>query len=318
MHRRFSFLRPMACLALAVLALAGCQRPAGAEPAPANKAQAKEDAATTDKWVRLHRDKDGNPLSLQVAVGRFVPAKDYVPGKPAGDYQEYVDLVGAVHIADHAYYDGLNQRFKTYDRVLFELVAPEGTVVPKGRGTSNDHPLGAIQNGMKNLLEVEHQLEQVDYTQPNFVHADLSPDEFMKSMEDREETFTKMYFKLIGASLANQSQQAAEGQNAGVDMFAALFSDDRPRLLKIAMAEQFESMESLLVGFAGPEGSTLITARNTRAIDVLEKELEAGNKRLAIFYGAGHLSDMQKQLEKRADMKYVSRDWLDAWDLRAD
>jgi hypothetical protein len=33
-----------------------------------------------------------------------------------------VDLVGAIHIADKAYYDKLNERFTGYDKVLFEMV----------------------------------------------------------------------------------------------------------------------------------------------------------------------------------------------------
>jgi hypothetical protein len=97
---------------------------------------------------------------------------------------------------------------------------------------------------------------------------------------------------------------------------SALFAEDRPRRLKIAMAKQFEGMEQLLVGFAGPEGSTLITERNKRALDVLEEELAAGKKKLAIFYGAGHLSNMDEQMTERFDMVPVSCDWLDAWDLR--
>jgi hypothetical protein len=35
-----------------------------------------------------------------------------------------VDLVGAIHIADKAYFDALNTRFKGYDAVLYELVGP--------------------------------------------------------------------------------------------------------------------------------------------------------------------------------------------------
>jgi hypothetical protein len=37
---------------------------------------------------------------------------------------------------------------------------------------------------------------------------------------------------------------------------------------------------------------------------------------MAIFYGAGHLADMQKQISERFDMKPVSIEWLEAWNLR--
>jgi len=304
---------------LAPLVALGCGPTADAEPAAdAAKAAAgeKSDVDPGEKWVRLLTDKRGKPQAMQTAIVRYVEADEFTRGKPADKYERYIDLVGAVHIADQDYYDELNRRFKKYDAVLYELVAPEGTVVPKGRGTSNAHPLGALQNSMKSMLEVEHQLEQIDYTRSNMIHADLSPAEFFESMDKRDEGFAQMYFRMVGASLAQQSQAAADGESAEVDLMAALFSKDRPRLLKIAMAKQFEGMETLLVGITGPNGSTLITERNKRALDVLEKQIDDGERRLAIFYGAGHLAEMNDQLTKRFDMKPVSVEWIEAWNLR--
>jgi hypothetical protein len=212
-----------------VLACGAC---ADAEPAasvaksPAGKGA---ESALGEKWVRLVRGKGKTPLAMQTAVVRYVPAEDREDDNDAGDYRRYIDLVGAVHVADHGYYAKLNRRFKQYDAVLYELVAPEGTAVPLGRGTSNSHPLGALQNGMKNMLELEHQLEQIDYTRPNFVHADLSPEEFLDSMENRDEGFVQMYFKILGASLAHQSQQSADGVSPDVEIMQALFAEDRAR-----------------------------------------------------------------------------------------
>ncbi|MBL9161400.1 MAG: hypothetical protein JNL18_01530 [Planctomycetaceae bacterium] len=306
---------------LAPLAAFGCGAGLQADP-PA--AATKESTSPADanaaelgeKWVRLLKDKDDEPVALETAIVRYVKAADVVPGQPAADYREYVDLVGAVHIADKRYYRDLNRRFKGYDSVLYELVAPEGTEVPRGRGTPNTHPLGMLQNGMKSMLEVEHQLEQIDYTRDNMVHADLSPDEFVESMAKRDEGFLQMYFKLQGAAMAQQSKAASEGVNADFDILAAMFSDDRPRQLKIAMAQQFEGMEALMTGFSGPEGSTLITDRNARALEVLKKRLKAGDKQVAIFYGAGHLAEMDEQLEKEFGLKPVGVEWVEAWDLR--
>jgi hypothetical protein len=308
------------CL-LAPLVALGCG-PAAAEPSATQQSvehvgQAKgekSEPAPGEKWVRVLTDKKGKPLAMQTAIVRYVRADEIKPGAPAKKYKHYVDLVGAIHIADKAYYDELNRRFAKYDAVLYELVAPEGTYVPKGRGTSSSHPLGALQNGMKSMLNVEHQLEQIDYTKPNFIHADMSPTEFMDSMDKKNEGFAQMYFKMIGASMAAQSQQ--EGESPDVALLGALFSDDRPRQLKIALAKQFEGMESLLEGFSGPDGSTLITERNKRALDVLEKQLDKGTAKMAVFYGAGHLTDMHKQMAERFGMKPVSIEWLEAWNLR--
>jgi hypothetical protein len=315
-------LRPVVRLLLAWLSLILPTAPAPlqAEPAVAEPAAKPSKAATEpafgEHWVRILRDQRRRPLAMQSAIVRYVPRADYVAGKAADSYDRYVDLVGAVHIGDHAYYAQLNRRFAQYDAVFYELVAPEGTVVPKGRGTSNSHPLGALQNAMKEMLEVEHQLEQVDYTCKNFIHADLSPDEFMQSMDAREESFVEMYLRMVGASLAQQSQQSAEGENAELDIFGALFAEDRARQLKIALAKQFEGMESLMLGLSGPNGSTLITERNKRALDVLQREWTGDCRRAAIFYGAGHLAEMQDELIKRFDVQPVSTEWLEAWDLR--
>ncbi|MAT70037.1 MAG: hypothetical protein CMJ58_10995 [Planctomycetaceae bacterium] len=299
---------------LAPLWAAGCQAQEAAV-APV-VGQLPEDAG--EHWVRLVEKKgQADPIAMETALIRYVPRADFDADRPVGDYERFVDLVGAVHIADRSYYDELNKRFRGYDAVLYELVAPEGTVVPKGRGTSNSHPLGAMQNMMKSALELEHQLEQVDYTARNFVHADMSPEQFMQSMADRNDNFLKMYLRMVGASMAQQSQNQTTGESPEMDLIMAFMSDDRPRRLKIAMAKQFEGMESLLTGFSGPEGSTIITERNKAALAVLREQLDEGTGKLAVFYGAGHLSDMHQRLIDEFDMQPIAQEWLQAWDLRA-
>lgn len=296
----------------------GQAQPAVAEPPMSPQADIKSgndpdnnkasDDSMGSEWVRIKKDKRGKPLAMQVAVVRYQPV--VAAAKPL-----FVDLVGAVHVGDASYYKDLNKRFEQYDALLYELVAPEGTIIEPGTKASNRHALGALQNGMKTMLALEHQLELVDYTKENFVHADMSPDEFFDSMKNRDESFMKMYFRLIGQSLAQQSTMTARGATPDVDMFKALFAKDRPRQLKIAMAGQMAEMESLLTAFGGEEGSTLITERNKAALDVLKEQLQAGKLKLGIFYGAGHLADMHERLKADFDMKPVSITWLDAWDL---
>jgi hypothetical protein len=68
-----------------------------------------------------------------------------------------------------------------------------------------------------------------------------------------------------------------------------------------------------LSAFDGPEGSTLITERNKKALRVLDRELMAGKRRIAIFYGAGHMKDMEDRLINEFKMRRVSATWLTAW-----
>ena len=85
--------------------------------------------------------------------------------------------------------------------------------------------------------------------------------------------------------------------------------------LKRVMSEQFESMEGSLTSFGGPTGSSLIQDRNQVALQTLRRELEAGKKKIAIFYGGGHMRDMEKHLRQDFAMVPVKTDWLTAWDM---
>src|SRR5436190_1054916 len=83
--------------------------------------------------------------------------------------------------------------------------AAEGTRIPKdGRRESGGNPVSALQLGMKSMLELEFQLERVDYTKENFVHADMSPEEFAKSMSERGESFLQMFFRMMNQGMAAQ------------------------------------------------------------------------------------------------------------------
>jgi hypothetical protein len=285
------------------------QAPTAAEP---KAADGTKPAELGKDWVRIRYDDQHQPIAMDSAIVRYEPAvrDPKTSGPPVT-----VDLVGAVHIGDAAYYDQLNRRFEEDDALLYELVAPEGTIVERGRGTSNSHPLGALQNGMKTMLALDHQLEKIDYTKKNFVHADMSPEQFAKAMQDRNEGFLQMYMRLLGQSLAQQSELTANGESPDLAIMAALFADDRPLRLKRVLAKQLADTESLLTSFGGEEGSVLISERNKIALQVLKEQLAAGKKRIGIFYGAGHLADMDRRLRQDFGMTPVSITWLTAWDL---
>jgi hypothetical protein len=100
-----------------------------------------------------------------------------------------------------------------------------------------------------------------------------------------------------------------------LDLIAALFSKDRPRRLKIILSQQLSDMESLMVSFGGEQGSAIISDRNQMALRVLKDQIAAGKKRLGVFYGAGHLQDMDQRLRKDFGLKPVAITWVTAWNL---
>ena len=279
-----------------------------AEMSAPTAAESQGKSAAKSKYLRVVHDSQDRAISLQTAIVRFGPA---APG--AADVE--VDLVAAVHIADKSYYQELNKRFAGYDVVLYELVAPEGTRVPKGgrKDKGGGNLLSTMQRGMKDLLKLEFQLDQVDYTRKNLVHADLSPDQFLKSMRDREEGLGDIFARLLAYALAKQAQGDDGNQ---VQLLLALFDKDRSMALKRVMAEQFQEMEGMTAALEGPKGSTLIGERNRRALEVLKKQLAASKKKIAIFYGAGHMPDMEKRLRAGFALRPLNREWLQAWDMK--
>jgi hypothetical protein len=286
-------------IALVGLALSPPARAIAADSAGSSKTDG-------GKFLRVVRNDDGQPLSLQTSVARYIP-------KEAGREGVVVELVSAVHIGEGSYYESLNKRFDGFDVVLYELVAPEGTRVPKG-GVKSRSVVSGLQNGMKDLLNLEFQLNEIDYTRDNFIHADMSPDAFAKAMSDRGESIWAMMFRMMGQAMAQQ----AGNKNAPNDfeILMALFDKNRALKLKQILAGQFENLEFVTTALSGPDGSTLIEGRNKAALTVLKKQLAAGKKKIAIFYGAGHMPDMEKHLVADFGMKFDGEQWLEAWNLR--
>ena len=278
---------------------------AGAAPADAPAVQAPAEKQPR-QFMRLSRDKDNAPLALETAIVRCAPVK--------GDQRRLtVDLVAAVHIADAAYYEQLNREFKKYDAVLYELVAPENAKPPKQTDRPSSNMLSRIQNGMKDILDLQFQLKGIDYTRKNLVHADMSPDQFARSMQDRGESVWTMVGRMLEYAWSQENQ--GNGVTDG-ELLAALFDKNRPLALKRVLAEQFAQSEGALSALEGPNGSTLISGRNKVALGVLRKEIANGKTKIAIFYGAGHMPDFEKRLRSDFGLAPVSTRWLAAWNLK--
>jgi hypothetical protein len=291
-----------------VVAKDGDAKPVVAKDGDARDGDAKAPAAA--QFIRVRRDDDQQPLALETAIVQFAAASGPYAGVT-------VDLVGVVHVGEKDYYQQLNKQFTGYDAVLYELVAAEGQNVPQpGQKRSGAHPIGALQMGMKNMLELDFQLDHIDYTPKNMVHADMSPAEFAATMKDRGESFLEMFFRMVGQGAAQQSKDP--GRSTDLRMLSAFFSRDRATKLKEMMAEQFENMDGSMAALDGPDGSTIITERNKKALAVLVEQVQAGKRRLAVFYGAGHLPDLQRRLEADFGMKRTGDQWLVAWSLTKD
>ncbi len=275
------------------------------QQAPESKSK-KVTQADLDGFIRIRKDRQQSPVALETSITRF-------EGKNGTGQPISVDLIGVVHIGEKAYYEQLNELFTGYDVILYELVAPEGTRIPKGgRVDEGLNPIAALQNGMKTMLQLEFQLDHIDYTKENLTHADMTPDEFLESMKSNDESFGKMFLRAIGQSIAMQNSSNINN----VDVLLSLMSNDPVVKIRRLMADQMRDMESGMVIFEGRNGSTIITHRNAKVLRILQKQIDAGKQKIGIFFGAGHMPDMQQHLIDDFKFRRGGRIWYEAWNLR--
>jgi len=269
------------------------------------------------EFLRLTKDDSDDLVSLDTSIVEYRETPE--AAARAGRKPITVDLVAAVHLGSGDYYETLDRRFEEYDAVLYELVAPPTARVPRP-GQAPAGALGAAQQGLTKMLGLEFQLEAIDYTAENFVHADLSPKEFEAAMRKRGESWWTMFTKLMRESMARaeRGDTGAAGEIGVSDVFGMLFGSQADRQLRLRrlMAEQFTDMDAITGAFGGKEGSTLITDRNAAALDVLRQQIAKGDRKIAIFYGAAHMADFDQKLREDFGLQPGETVWLEAWELK--
>ena len=258
------------------------------------------DAST--EFVRIAEDDQNRPTALQLAVVRYVAA-DARLGLS-------VDLVGAVHIGDAAYYARLNELFESYDVLLYELVAPSDAIVTQ-RVAKRKGLLSTTQVGLTRLLGLSFQLDEINYDRENFVHADLSPTELKQSMEQRGESLYVYFWRLFYASVDSYAKDPL-GWN-DMQKISGVLSAGQDDSLKTLIAYEMTDMGQIQDVLGEDADSAVIGARNQRAIDVLQREIAAGAKRIGIFYGVAHMPDLEERLLDQVGLVYEEASWVDAW-----
>lgn len=284
--------------------------------ADANSADKTDSNADAALWLKLERNERGVPLQLATSIVRF-------EGEFRADDGETravsVDLIGAIHLGEAAYYERLNAEFKEYETVVFELVADEGFDVKdladakEAKNAKPSSPLDVIplfQQSMADALGFVNQTDGIDYSAPNLKRGDANADDFLVRLTtggDVPNFFVNSAFDSLFSSDSGRS----EGW-----LLACLLAKDKRLALRRFFADELARTE--LVGQPNERETALIHFRNEIAIDVAQKELEAGKTKIAVFYGAAHLDDLARRVEKTlTDSRRSEPRWLTAWSMEA-
>ena len=310
-RRRLAVLSILPFLALGIVPARAAEAPTpAAAPVPAVK-----DAAMASGFLRF---VDGG------AAGGRLETADVTYRNADG---VSVRLVSAVHVGEMSYYQGMADSFRGDDAVLYELVKPKDAPVPApGAAPRTGSGVSEIQRMLKDTLNLDFQLDSMDYGQPNFVHADLDADTFRKLQEERGETFEMLLLKQVMNAFRQPEQAAAragaQAQQIGADdpekmlreVIRLVTRPDMERQVKLLVARHMMDVEMEAAGLGDPKNSVIVTERNKAAMTVLADAIAKGKKKISVFYGAAHMPDFAERLDAMG-FKPVATEWRLAWDV---
>jgi len=263
-------------------------------------------------------NSESNLLELQIAARRFVPLRGKGPA---------VWLTGVSHIGTSNYFAKLQRHLDSQNLVLFEGVGEHSADFAKrkssdGLGNSDAAAkTGAgLQSSLATSLGLVFQLDTIDYDRPNFRHSDLSIREIRELLAeprgsgggDAAQDFDNLLSMMEGDSFMNIVMQFGLGILASSPKLQAMS--------KVTLIEVITEMggDPSRLGVISPELKqlleVLIAKRNQRVMNDLKTALkEVGRKgSVSIFYGTGHMNEMEMRLRKELRYQPVEDAWFPA------
>ena len=326
--RFYSFLLALPLLAIS---MAGCASGSvrHAKPGP------------PEPYMRVQRP-DAETVQLQIAVRKFLPARGHGPA---------VWLAGASHIGETNYYASLESHLDAQTLVLYEGVGEHPrqprhrpginspNVPPPSSKVSAEKMSGgaSLQVTMARSLGLVFQLQAINYDRTNFCNSDLSVAQIQALMQPERKVVPSGAGsgRSRRADADDSSFQDLLGAMDGTSVFGALargifqIIGSSPKLqamTKLALIEVFGQIRGDMAQMQGlpPEMKrlfeVLIRERNKVVIADLKEELRHTSRAdsITIFYGAGHLVDMEKRL--RHELRYVPVEefWLPVFSVNTE
>jgi hypothetical protein len=270
-------MKKLAAIFLTVLGLAGYA-----------SAQGSQD------YISLERGAGQNNGELRIAVTEV-----------ANVNSQTIILYGVVHVADQAYYSQVQKDLATYDSVLYEGVKQGATPNKETKG------LNSIQKLMGDVLGLTFQKDGINYVdQENFVHADIDIDTLQKKMKGESLNPLEKYVRPETLRNLGPLLEMASG-------LIKVYMDSNPDLRANLQMQMAQNLTQTDIEAALPPQmrQAIIIDRNQIVMDVLAEQLkDPTKKKIAIFYGAGHMPDLLTRLEAEGFKKTTTR-WMTAWKI---
>jgi len=254
---------------------------------------------------------DKDTVALQIAWRKFSPGKGRGPT---------IWLAGASHLGESNYFTRLQKLLDAQSLVLFEGV---GAKSKKMRFDPEEET--SIQHTMATSLGLVFQLSAIDYDRTHYTNSDLTIPQLQALLSGAAGGGTPGSSGTKASQEFQQLLQIMDGSSfLGTLMHIGLkFIGSSPKLqamTKVLLVETLGRLEGDVSQMKGvpPEIqrllSVIIVERNKVVIDDLKAQLRAARPpgSIAVFYGAGHMADMEKRLRGELGYRPHGEMWLTA------
>jgi len=203
----------------------------------------------------------------------------------------------------------------------FDLVSP-GSGTPEALVKFSDQPPltkserasrsgQGIQTKLAEALGLSFQLSVMDYNQSSWRNSDMTIDQVQAKMAESGANADALFKLLDGSSLS--------GRIAGFILGIVKANPQLALMTKVMMVETLANADEVIESQAKNTGMSsfmkvIVHDRNEAVFADLEKVLldEPHIKSVAIFYGAGHLPDMEERLITKFGYTFESQIWFPA------
>jgi hypothetical protein len=316
---------------LLTLLLAGCHTSHGANGA----SSASQTNLAPQPYTRIY-NPDTNTVQLQIAIRKFVPRRGRGPA---------IWLVGTSHIGETNYYRTVQNYLDARNVVLYEGInagAHKLRITKPGVVETNLAPAPpagdkadegfSMQSALAKSLGLVFQLDAIDYDRTNFINSDLSVLQIQRLMiNDQNAVPVAPGQKGRSSPSFDALLQVMDGSSflGGLLKLAVQFIGSNPNLQAVTRLMFIDAIGNLKGDFSEMRGlppdmehllKVLIEARNRNVVDDLKAELKIlpRSGSVAVFYGTGHMDNMEKSITRQLHYRPDGDIWLTAFsvDLR--
>jgi hypothetical protein len=306
----------------------------------AANAQTNTNLLHPEPYTRI-ANPDSNTVQLQIAVRKFVPA---------GKTGPTLWLAGTSHVGEPQYYQALQKHLDAQTVVLFEGInadahprhvpkpgeppataTPPPTRPPPAKDTSTNEAY-SMQTELAKSLGLVFQLDAINYDRTNFLNSDLSAFDIQKLMiGDPDAEPAAPGEKGISSPTFDMLLQVMDGTSflGSIFKWVIKYIGSDPQMQASAKFTLIEALGRMKGDFAAMRGlppdmqhllKVLIEARNQNVIDDLKTEFTVvpANGSIAVFYGTGHMDDMERRVIQQLNYRPDGDIWFTAFsvDLR--